>query len=256
MDIGFCRKLEYYSGMGVDAAIHIYLNSHTTIDVDTAVELARTDDRHVPRSTVRWRLHEMVQRGALQRLRRGVYTRQDKREFRLTVADSLASLFHAVRENLPYVEFCVWKSDVLQDLTQHFPDRSVSIIEVEKDGEAAVRDFLVGMDQPAVAYEDLPAVERSFPGQEYLVVKRLVSEAPLTRVGDVTVPRLEKILVDIVQDKNLFGFLEGAETHHIYESASDRYHIQLDTLLRYASRRGAKDEIELIIGQITGNHIK
>jgi predicted transcriptional regulator of viral defense system len=240
--------------MGVDSVVHSYLDSHETIDVDTALELARTAVRDVPRSTVRWRLYEMVQRGALQRLRRGVYTRQDKREFRLTVADSLASLFHAVRKNLPYVELCVWRSDVLQDLTQHFPDRSVSIIEVEKDGEAAVQDFLVGIDQPAVAYEDLPAVDRSFPGQKYVVVKRLVSEAPLTRVDDVTVPRLEKILVDIVQDRNLFGFLEGAETHHIYESASDRYHIQLDTLLRYASRRGAKDEIALIIGQITGNY--
>ena len=98
--------------MGVDAAIRTYLNSHNTIDVDTALELARTGDRDVPRSTVRWRLHEMVQRGALQRLRRGVYTRQYKREFRLTGADSLASLFHAVRENLPYVELCVWRSEV------------------------------------------------------------------------------------------------------------------------------------------------
>ena len=224
-----------------------------TIDVDTALELARTGDRDVPRSTVRWRLYEMVQRGTLQRLRRGVYTRQDKREFRLTVADSLASLFHTVRMKLPYVELCVWRSAVLQDLTQHFPDRSVSIIEVEKDGEAAVQDLLVGTDQPAVAYEDLPAVERSFPRQEHLVVKRLVSEAPLTRVGDVTVPRLEKILVDIVQDRNLFGFLEGAETHHIYEAASDRYHIQLDTLLRYASRRGVRDDVNMIIGQIASN---
>lgn len=242
--------------MGVDAVIHSYLDSHETIDIDTALELARTEDRDVPRSTVRWRLHEMVQRGALQRLRRGVYTRQDKREFRLTVTDSLALLFYAVRKSFPYVELCVWGSDVLQHLTHHYPNRSVSIIEVEKDGEAAVQDFLVGMDQPAVAYEDLPAVDRSFPGQEYLVVKRLVSEAPLTKVDDVTVPRLEKILVDIVQDRNLFGFLEGAETNHIYESASDRYHIQLDTLLRYASRRGVKDDVKTIIDQIIGNLIE
>ena len=242
--------------MGVDSVVQSYLDSHETIDVDTALELARAGDRDVPRSTVRWRLYEMVQRGTLQRLRRGVYTRQDKREFRLTVADSLATLFHTVRKKLPYVELCVWRSDVLQNLTQHFPDRSVSIIEVETDGQAAVQDFLLGMDQPAVAYEDLPAVERSFPGQEYLVVKRLVSEAPLTRVDDVTVPRLEKTLLDIVQDRNLFGFLEGAETHHIYESASDRYHIQLDTLLRYASRRGIRGDVKMIIGQITGNQIQ
>ena len=251
-DIDCCRKLAYYFDMGVDSVIHTYLNSHNTINVDTAVELVRTGDFDVPRSTVRWRLHEMVQRGTLQRLRRGIYARQNKREFRLTIANPLASLFHAVRKNLPYVELCVWRSDVLQDLTQHYPDRSVSIIEVEKDGQAAVQEFLVGMDQPAVAYEDLPAVERSFPGRKYVVVKRLVTEAPLTRVEDVTVPRLEKILVDIVQDRNLFGFLEGAETHHIYEAASDRYHIQLDTLLRYASRRGVRDDVQAIIGQITG----
>ena len=41
-----------------------------------------------------------------------------------------------------YVELCVWRSDVLQDLTQHFPERSVPIIEVEKDGQAALDDTI------------------------------------------------------------------------------------------------------------------
>ncbi|MFA7567289.1 MAG: DUF6577 family protein [Alkalispirochaeta sp.] len=239
--------------MKFDTIIQSYLESHNTIDVDTAVGLARSGERDVPRSTVRWRLHDMVQRGRLQRLRRGVYTRQGKREFRVMVTDSLAALFHAVRENLPYVELCTWRSDVFQDLTQHYPHRGVSIIEVEKEGEAAVLDFLVGMDQPAVAYQDLPAIERSALEQTYIVVKRLVSEAPVTKVDDVTVPRLEKILVDIVRDRHLFGFLEGAETHYIYKAATDRYHVQLDTLLRYASRRGVRDDVEMIIEQITGN---
>lgn len=239
--------------MDVDSVIHTYLEAHNTIDVNTTVGLVRTSDHDVPRSTVRWRLHDMAQRGTLQRLRRGVYTRPDKREFRLTVADFLASLFHAIREKFPYVELCTWSLDVLRDLTQHYYEWSVPIIEVEKDGQAAIHDFLVGTGQPAVAYEDLPAVERSFPGQKYVVVKRLVSEAPVTRCNDVTVPRLEKLLVDIVQDKNLFGFLEGAETHSIYASAMERYHIQLDTLLRYASRRGVRDDVQMIMNQITGN---
>jgi hypothetical protein len=244
--------LGYLEGMEVDAVIHSYLKSHVTIDVDTAVGLARTGDRDVPRSTVRWRLHDMVRRGTLRRLRRGIYTWPDKQEFRLAVADSLASLFYAVQTSLPYVELCAWRSDDVQDLARHYPSWSVPIIEVEKDGEAAVRDVLVGMDQPAVAYEDLPAVARSFPGQEYIVIKRLVSEAPVTRSYNVTIPRLEKILVDIVRDKNLFGFLEGAETHTIYQSAMNRYHIQLDTLLRYASRRGVKDDVVTILAQING----
>lgn len=241
--------------MDVESVIHSYLNSHQTIDIDTAVELARTGGHDVPRATVRWRLHDMAQRGTLQRLRRGVYTGPVKREFRPTVADSLATPFHAIRENLPFLELCVWSSDVLQDLMQHYSERSVPIIEVEKDGQAAVHDFLVGTGHPAVAYEDLPAVERSFPGQTYIVVKRLVSEAPVTRCNDVILPRLEKILVDIVQDKSIFGFLEGAETHAIYQSATERYLVQLDTLMRYASRRGVQDNVQTIMSQIIGKGI-
>lgn len=233
--------------MDVESVIRTYLNSHRTIDIDTAVGLVQTSDHDVPRSTVRWWLHDMAQRGTLQRLRRGVYVGPDKREFRLTVADSLATSFHAIRENLPSLKLCAWSSDVLQDLMQHYSERSIPIIEVEKDGQAAVHDFLVGIGHPAVAYEDLPAVERSFPGQTYVVVKHLVSEAPVSRCNDVTVPRLEKVLVDIVRDKNLFGFLEGAETYAIYQSATERYHIQLDTLLRYASRRGAKGEVAQLL---------
>jgi len=239
--------------MGVDTVIQSYVDSHCTIDVDTAVALARSGKCDVSRSTVRWQLYELVRRGKLRRLRRGVYTRPDKREFQLTVPDSLASLFHAIRTDLPYIAICTWSSDVLHDLTHHYPHRTVFIIEVEKEGETAVQDLLIGMEQPAVTYEDLPAVERSTLGQEYIVIKRIVSEAPVTSVNGVTVPRLEKILVDIVRDKNLFGFLEGAETHHIYESAMKRFHVQLDTLLRYASRRGATDDVEMLIRQISGS---
>jgi len=239
--------------MNIENIVQSYLESHDTIDLDTVVSLAHTQDCDLPRSTVRWHLYGLVQRGTLRRLRRGVYVCGNKQSLQVTVPEFLISLYHEIRTRLPYVKICTWSSEVLQDLMHHYAQRSVRIIEVEKDGESAVTDLLVGLNVPVISYHDYPAVEGIAADQGFVVVKRLISESPVTQTHEVKVPRLEKILVDIVRDKNLFEYLQGAETYHIYETALGRYQVQHDTLLRYASRRGIREEVSTIINSVSGN---
>jgi len=64
-----------------------------------------------------------------------------------------------------------------------------------------------------------------------------------------TVPRLEKILVDVIGDNELF-FASGYETYNIFEFALERNHINKSKLLRYASRRNRKEKVVQIIQSI------
>ena len=82
-----------------------------------------------------------------------------------------------------------------------------------------------------------------------IVVRQLIGQSPLTVVDGCVVPRIEKILVDLVGDNELL-FASGAETYNIYEFARERINLNMSKLLRYASRRNRKDKIEGIINSI------
>lgn len=82
-----------------------------------------------------------------------------------------------------------------------------------------------------------------------IIVIPLVTEAPIHKVDKVTTCSLEKMLVDIYCDPELFSTFKGAELKRIYQTAFDRYHINTAKMLRYADRRTKKAEVELLINQ-------
>jgi len=91
-----------------------------------------------------------------------------------------------------------------------------------------------------------------FDGKDAVIVKSLISEAPLQDADAVNVPTIEKILVDLVADAEIFFFLQGHEILNIFESALGKYTVNTDRLLRYAKRRNKKEELQKILLQING----
>ena len=80
-------------------------------------------------------------------------------------------------------------------------------------------------------------------------VKNLVSEAPLQKIDGIPVSTLEKILVDIYCDKG-FSYMQDSEYMRIAENAITLFNINKTKLLRYAKRRGAKEELEEIYNDL------
>ena len=82
-----------------------------------------------------------------------------------------------------------------------------------------------------------------------VVVRPLIAEAPLSSYQGINTPSIEKILVDIVSDKE-FDYAGGAELYHIYTNAIESVDVNQKKLLRYASRRNRKERIEQILNSI------
>ena len=82
-----------------------------------------------------------------------------------------------------------------------------------------------------------------FSADNPIVIRKIVSKSPTQKIFDVRhntdifVPRLEKILVDLYCEDNLFRAYKGTEQYHIFENAFKTYSINLKTLLAYAQRR-------------------
>lgn len=84
---------------------------------------------------------------------------------------------------------------------------------------------------------------------EPIIITRLTTEAPTQKTNDVVTQSIEKLLVDIFCDPVLFAAHQGAELERIYQSAFEKYAVSNTKMLRYASRRNKRDEIENFINK-------
>jgi hypothetical protein len=164
------------------------------------------------------------------------------------------SLFLALQEvkqlneklkiQFPFAKFCLWSSDVLMPFMQHIPNLNFIYVDVENGVAESVFNFLKSNQTKSVFFRPNRAeFNRYIVGTEAIIVRGLVSESPLQTVENVLVPTLEKILVDMAGDVE-FDFMQGAEITYFYRNVMDRHQINKRKLLRYASRRGRREEVE------------
>ena len=89
---------------------------------------------------------------------------------------------------------------------------------------------------------------------DFILVKPLVSEAPVNLQDSVPVPSIEKLLVDQASDKEYSSTSKSLSK--IFQEAFETYDVNKSKLLRYASRKGEKEEITQILAGIDRNRIE
>ena len=195
-------------------------------------------------------LQQMVAQGTLIRTETGVFKLGEgvKPIFRPMVNEEMKSLFAEVKKRYPYTNCCIWQAGEFGGFMQHVPNLDVLILEVEKvAAEAVYEDVREWVKGRKVLLNPTEREYRLYAsGERALLVKDLVSESPLQTVDDVAVPMLEKMLVDATVAPEL-EFARGGELYTIYENTGEMYRIGRKTMLRYATRRGQKEEIEKLI---------
>ena len=198
-------------------------------------------------------LGRLVASGVLLHKGRGEYvlTENCLPEFVYKPTNEERYLFMKLREKFPFLDFCIWSPRVLSSFMVHVPNIGYTLIDVEKDGMESVFNALQGMElgRNILLAPSRTDCDRYLTGTDSIVVRQLIGQSPLTRVTGCTVPRIEKILVDLIGDNELF-FASGSETYNIFEFACERIHVNTSKLLRYASRRNRKEKVEQIIKSI------
>ena len=195
-------------------------------------------------------MQQMVAQGTLVRTGYGVFRLGDgvKPCYRPVVSEEMKRIFALVKERYPYTHCCLWQASELGAFMQHVPNLDVLILEVERVASEAVYEDVRGEAGGRVVL--LNPSEREYrlyaSGEHALLVKDLVSESPVTEAEGVTVPMLEKILVDATVAPEL-DFARGGEIFTVFENAGEMYDIGRKTMLRYAARRGQREEIEKLI---------
>lgn len=207
----------------------------------------------IKKKAVDLQISRLITSGILIRKRRGEYQLAENSlpEFVLNLSRTEKAIYQKLKEKFPLLDFCIWSPKVLSPFMLHVPNVGYGFVDVEKVGMEPVFHALQNMNlgRNILLAPTVQECERYLTGTDAIVVRLLTGQSPLTEVDGCVVPRIEKILVDAVGDNELI-FTGGSEIYHIYESAFERVNVNKSKLMRYASRRNRKNQVEQIINTI------
>ncbi|PWH87242.1 hypothetical protein DIT68_01480 [Brumimicrobium oceani] len=207
----------------------------------------------IKRTTIDWRIHQLTEKGILHRISRGVYSVSEREveKFEPEVSQSLKQLSRMVLKKFPFIDVCLWSTRWLNEFMLHQPGKFYTILEVENDAMEAVF-YELSAKRKDVFLNPSEEIMNKYVinAKEPILIIKLVTEAPTTKVGSVKTSTLEKILVDIQCEPAVYATFQGAEMNNIYQNAFEKYHLNEVGMLRYAKRRGRKEKIKTLIGSL------
>ena len=202
-------------------------------------------------NTFRWRIYNLKKRRIISSVKRGTYIIESRNIFSPPVNQSLKRMYKKIKEQFPYSEVSIWETNWLANYMLHQPITDNMIIEVDRDAMVSVFSFLQETKNNVFLNPNRHEVETYIlTGRNNIIVKNLLAESPIQLKDKIYVPKIEKIMVDLFTDKDLFIMYQGKELANIFEAFFESYGINQSTLNRYATKRKVKERfISFLIEQ-------
>ena len=180
--------------------------------------------------------------GILTRIGRGKFSLGAGKIFVPDIANKLKTINSKLKKEFPFLDICLWNSSAINEFMIHQPGRFYILIEVEKDAAQSVFFSLKEAKYSVFIEPTKDLIEKYFPDEkETLIVKPLVTEAPLQKIDGLNTVTIEKMLVDIFCDEVIFSAQHGSEMRTIFKEAISKYIVNENRMLRYANRRRKKE---------------
>ncbi|MDR3187945.1 MAG: hypothetical protein LBT94_02005 [Prevotellaceae bacterium] len=216
----------------------------TLNDMDT---FYREAEPCIPKATVSWRVHNLVRLGVLRRTGKGLYRFGEMRVFTPNTDGKMKRIGRFLKTRFPFARYCLWDLSCVNQFSRHLINFNVLFVDVERDAVDAAYHALKETLSKVMSINHLYDNLSEFDGTVF--VRPLVTESPVRKEENIPVATLEKMLVDLATDREFISF-QGNEIYTIFEAAFEKYTVNQNTLLRYASRKHKKEEIEKIIATI------
>ena len=173
---------------------------------------------------------------------------QKKRLFIPVPSKEIRDINQLLKEEFPYTNICVWDPQIIVPFMQHIPNLNLLIVEIERIGmEPAFNLLQEKVSERRVIFnpssEDYARYVSGFPS---IIVKPLISQAPLIDFGGINMPRLEKVMVDILGDIE-FDFAREGELYTIIENILSSFDVNYKALYRYADRRSRRSQVDSLL---------
>lgn len=213
-------------------------------------ETARKMDSSFKDSQLKFYISAMLKENLIVRTGHGIYskTENSKPVFTYTPSDDACKIKDIIKSEYPLINFCVWDLTILNEFVNHLIGHNHIFVEVEKDGIGFVHELLnEKIENRILINPDSKELERySIDNDVYLI--NAITEAPVSEGGNTSI---EKLAVDLFANKILSKLISRGDYPQALEEMFNKYQINENKLLRYASRRGKKKEIIDFISEKT-----
>jgi hypothetical protein len=197
----------------------------------------------VPRTTINWRVYQLVNQGVLQRIGRGLFKIGKGVAYFPEISRTEIRINNYIKKELPFLDYCIWNFNSIKEFSQHIPNVDLIIVEVERSATESLF-YLLREKYKRVFHKSERDWHNAYSHglDKTILIRPLVTEAPVQQVGKITSTTLEKLLVDVFCDDD-FDFLQGSELVSIFKNAFQSYTINQSKMQRYASRKQKKEAL-------------
>ena len=192
----------------------------------------------IERAKLSWYLGKLCRNGKLRRVGRGVYTLQSANTFIVKASAKIRSLYRSLSGQYPFADFCVYSANVITPLLHDMMPNNTIYVETNRDTTQSVFDMLLPKYNGRIFLAPTKEIATTYIdfSKENIIVKPLVTEAPLTLDGKVPVPTLEKLLVDTRVDAD-FYYLHGYENMEMLRTAINHYDVNRNRPERFRNHQ-------------------
>lgn len=227
--------------------INRYFSGNERLSKQKLVGAIKKDFPDWTDNTINMYLSKLKKRGIVNAPSRGIYEMDNHTPFQPNISIRLKRLFNKVKREFPYISFCIWDTAWLNDFMRHQPFKHYVVLEIEKDATESVFAFLAEIHKNVFFNPDEEIFDRYIHHQDdVLIVKNMVSEAPLLEKEKIVIPALEKLLVDMLIDTELFSAQQN-EKEFIMRTVLEKYTLNELKMRRYAVRRNREPEINELL---------
>jgi len=229
-----------------EAILKNFSNEYCSIDEIVAFIESRGES--TSRKTVIWNVNDLVRQGKAIRVGRGVYGFISKKRFTPVISEETKRVCSLLQKHFKYLVMTVSDSGVLSQFMSLQPFSTVVVIETRKSAASSVLSELRRGGVDAYAKRDYAKLERYVvSSQPFLVRSELAANPSLTQEGNYRSSNLEKMLVDLVCDDDVYGQYQGEELINIYKNATSRYSVNYSQMLKYAAARKKKSIVQKML---------
>jgi hypothetical protein len=189
--------------------------------------------------------------GLLNRVGRGKFIIGEGKKFIPEISPKIIAIHSKLKKEFPYLKICIWNTSALNEFMVHQPGRFYLLIEAEKDATQSIFYFLKEAKYSVFIDPTSDLLEKYLPiDKESLIIRSLVSEAPIQNIKRINTASLEKMLVDVFCDDVIFSAQQGSEMRTLFKEALSKYSVNENRMLRYADRRRKKESLKKYLSSI------
>ena len=209
---------------------------------DQLYKLYLEEEPTLKETTFRWRVYNLKKENIMYSIKRGLYIAKKENNFSPPIDKKLKNLYKKIKVKFPYSEISIWDTSWLNKYMVHQARTNNIIIEVDKDVVSSAFAFLQDSMKNVFLNPDKHEIETyMMTGQSNVIVKNFVVESQVETREDIIVPRIEKIMIDLFVEDELYVTYQGAELKNIYEAFFETFSINQSKLNRYATKRKVKE---------------